>query len=261
MNRQSPRFFVLLLLSLLSPSLLAADLTFRSTDGAVNVVLDGVIERGDSGKFIQLVEDSPREFMQAANIQLRSPGGSLDEALKLAQLIEKSGLIATVESGDTCASACFLLLVSAQFRWVDDDAKVLVHRPYPAAARADLDGFSKDQASQQEAIGAMRKFLQDRSIGTEIIDQMMTHPSTSAHRLSTREFYSHVRSLSPTLEELTIKRCGLSNQNIFTASRTFAGDPATDDLSCIRHFVISLKFDFTELVVGKERFERVFRTL
>lgn len=261
MNQQNKVVLLVLVLLLFSEAPLAAELTFRTTDGAVNVVLEGVIERGDSRKFLQLVEDSPREFMQAANIQLSSPGGSLEEALNLARLIENSGLIATVEAGDTCASACFLLLVSAQFRWVDDNARVLVHRPYPAVARSDLEGFSQDQKGQQEVIGAMRRFLLERSVATDVIDKMMSHPSTSSHTLSAREFYSSVRHLSPALEELTIKRCGLTNRNIFTAGRDFGGNPASDDLSCIRHFVISLKFDFTESVVGRERFERVFKTL
>lgn len=199
--------------------------------------------------------------MRASSINLNSDGGSILEALKIANIIEKSGLIATVENGDTCASACFLLLVSAQFRWVSDDAVVLIHRPYLPAARTDVDGYSKDLKSQQKATAAMRNFLEERSISSSIVDKMMNFPSNDAHQLTLDEMRSDVRNLSPTLEELTIDSCGLSNRNIFSAGRVFKGPDHKDDITCIRNFLMSLKGSFTMSLIGKERYTSVLESL
>lgn len=238
----------------------AAELRFDSGPGGA-LKLTGEIRPGDSKKLLNIVRNQPVEFMRASSISLNSPGGSVTEALKVADLIEKSGLMATVESGDTCASACFLLFVSAQFRWRASDATVLIHRPYLANTRTDVAGYNSDLKLQQQFVAEMRHFLEERAIPSMLIDMMMNFPSNDAHDLTVSEMHEHVRHLSPTLEELTIKRCGLSNRNIFSNERDFGGDPGQDDLSCIRKFTISLKFDFTESIIGKERFKEAFDLL
>lgn len=238
----------------------AAELRFDAGPGGA-LKLTGEIRPGDSKKLLSIVRNQPVEFMRASSIRLDSPGGSVTEALKLADLIEKSGLMATVESGDTCASACFLLFVSSQFRWRANDATVLIHRPYLANTRTDVAGYNSDLKFHQQSVAEMRNFLEERAIPSMLIDMMMNYPSNDAHELTVPEMHKYVRHLSPTLEELTIKRCGLSNRNIFSPERNFGDDPENDDLSCIRRFTINLKFDFTESIIGKERFKEAFDLL
>lgn len=245
-----------------STGAVAAEFLFKpKSTGAVQLALIGEIKPGDSEKLTRLIRDQPREFIGASSISLSSKGGSIIEAIKVADIVEKSGLIATVESGDVCASACFLVLVSAQFRWLSDDAAVLIHRPFLPDVKTDVEGYSNDLKAQQKATAAMRGFLEERSVSSALIDKMMNYPSNNAHRLTAQEMDKDVKHLSPTLEELTIRRCGLSNQNIFNSDRNFGDDPEKDDLSCIRHFLISIKFDYAESIIGEERFDKVLETL
>lgn len=240
----------------------AADFSFRpQKNGSVQVVLSGKIEPGDREKLIDLIRQEPKDFVGASYISLNSPGGSVLDALKIADVVEKSGLIAVVNSGDTCASSCFLVLASAQFRWQSPKAEVLIHRPYLLSQKTDLLGYNQNVKTQQAGVAAMRAFLEERSISASIIDKMMSYPSNAAYQLTPTDMREGVRYLSPTLEELTIAKCGLSNLNIFSPDRNFGGKPDSDDLSCIRHFLIRLKFEFTRVVIGEEKFEKVLNSL
>lgn len=199
--------------------------------------------------------------MNTPYLQLNSPGGSVIEAVRLGEQIEKSGFMATVQHGDTCASACFLLFISAQFRYMDNSAEILLHRPFISHPRTDLKGYDADRKLQQATTKALRDFLEERSVPSQLIDVMMNYPSNNAHRLTVPELQFGIHSISPTLEELTLARCGLTNENIGNSDRDFDSGSDTDDLHCIRHFTMQLKFDYVRSIIGEERFETEFNAL
>ena len=255
------RLFVLALLLLASQAATAGTFFVSHTGGATQINFDGPIVAGDTQRFLAFVRANPRDVMKAAAIRLNSPGGSVAEAVKLADQLERSGFMVTVESGQECASACFLLFVSGQFRWMHSEAQVLLHRPYVASPKKDMQGYEADRKSQQASIKALRNFLEERAISSGLVDKMMNYPSASAYRLRMEDLDTDVRHLSPALEELTLGRCGLSNQNIFSPDRDFSGDPDHDDLSCIRRFTMNLKFDYVESLIGPKRFRAEFEKL
>ena len=249
--------FLLLACFLLGGTASAADFSFDGEKGRA-LVLNGEIQPGDAEKLQEVIRNQPVEFMRASSLSLNSQGGSVTEALKLASIIEKSGLMARVNSGSTCASACFLLYVSSQFRSSDSDGNILIHRPYLTKVRTDIKGYNTDRNSQQKSLAEMRAFMEERAVPSSLIDKMLNYPSNGAHRVTAQELFEEVRHLSPTLEELTIKECGLSNRNIFSEERDFGGNPGQDDLSCIRKFTMPLRWDYTRAVLGDVRFRQAW---
>jgi len=225
--------------------------------GAVSISFSGPISDGDAGKFVSLIDKFPAEIVRATSIQLDSSGGSISEALSLAKEIERSGLIVTVEDGDTCASACFLLLASAQYRWIGDSSSVHLHRPYLSTPSTSLDGYSSDSSLQQQTTLEMRRYLEQRSIASQLIDKMMRNPSNEAYRMTVHDMRMHMGNLAPTLEELTISKCGLTNSNIFTEDRDFRGI----DMPCIRFFLIPMKAQYVRSLVGQARYSEALERL
>lgn len=253
--------FVSALLLLASQAVNAGTFFISHDRGGTQVNFEGPIVAGDTNRLLAFVRANPGDVMKAAAIRLNSPGGSVAEAVKLGGQLERSGFMVTVESGQQCASACFLLFVSGQFRSMHSGAQVLLHRPYVASPKKDMQGYEEDRKSQQASIKALRDFLEERAVSSRLVDKMMNYPSATAYRLQMEDLDADVRHLSPTLEELTLGRCGLSNQNIFSSERDFSGDPDNDDLSCIRRFTMRLKFDYVESIIGPKRFQAEFEKL
>lgn len=222
-------------------------------DGSTLLVMDGAIEQGDSQRMINLIKNSPVQFMVANGMRVNSTGGSVGEALKLARIVESSGLYFRVEGSDVCASACFVLYAAAPARWVSDDAQILVHRPYLAGTPKSSSEYTGTVKTQQQATSIMRDYLQARSIPSSLIDKMMTYPSTKAHRITKGELFDGIGMLSPVVEELTLKRCGLTNTNIQTDSRNYR-----DDLACIGEVIYPLKSEYTRTLIGDARYEAAY---
>lgn len=218
-----------------------------------HIVFSGEITPGDATRFVEMVRRQPLDFLRSSYLELDSPGGSVSEALKLADQIEKSGFIVQVDSGQTCASACFLLFISGQFRVMQKSGQVLLHRPYINSPRHDLNGYEADRKLQQATTKKLRDFLEERAVPSSLIDKMMNLPSTYAYLLTPEDMHSGVHYMSPYLEELTIRRCGLTNENFLTLDRDTASD-----YRCIKHFAFGLNMDYIKGIIGEKRFNSVF---
>lgn len=71
------------------------------------------------------------------------PGGDLDEAIKLGQLIYDLGFATLVDGGDECASACALLWLSGTTLYMVEGAKIGFHQAYEAAGAASIVGNAR----------------------------------------------------------------------------------------------------------------------
>ncbi|MFO1089310.1 MAG: hypothetical protein U1E46_06985 [Hyphomicrobiales bacterium] len=147
----------------------AADIS-RSQD-AYSVLLQGELVPGDASRLIAYADSRTRLVV------LDSPGGSLGEGLRLAQLIAGAGWNTIVPSGASCISACAISFMGGNERIVGLRAIVGVHAPYKQED-AELGGVTDPQLAVERSLSnlALRKvileFAKSRGISRQIVDWM-----------------------------------------------------------------------------------------
>jgi hypothetical protein len=90
-------------------------------------LLTGGIEAGDALRFDAWLKGLPKPPDAFA---LHSPGGLVDEALKIGRIIRDSGLPVMVAADSACFSACPYILAGGAAREVSRQAQVGVHQHY-----------------------------------------------------------------------------------------------------------------------------------
>ncbi|MBV7393590.1 hypothetical protein [Mameliella sediminis] len=124
-------FAVIVALVLMPPHLRAAEITlvqdrtftFEEIEaGACSLRLGGRIEAGDAARLKQMLEDLfPLEFDdRSPSLCLDSPGGSLDEGVKLAQILAGHFTATVVPQGGECLSACAVAFMGGTFGAYED---------------------------------------------------------------------------------------------------------------------------------------------
>jgi hypothetical protein len=92
------------------------------------VLIQGPIQKGDYARLIQFVRHPDNYGRFARAVYLDSTGGDVAEAIKIANLLDKSYAATHVASGARCYSACFILWMSGVARHVSSGATLGVHR-------------------------------------------------------------------------------------------------------------------------------------
>ncbi|SEK33286.1 hypothetical protein SAMN05444413_101344 [Roseivivax marinus] len=101
-------------------------LTLTQEDGAT-WRLEGGIGEGDAERIAaRLADVSPA----AETLILQSPGGAVQEALRLGRHLRREGIATRMLAGEYCYSACPYLLAGGATREIADDASVGVHQHY-----------------------------------------------------------------------------------------------------------------------------------
>ncbi len=120
---------ILLILTLLAVTPPAWAMQFEADPvgpSATEILAVGPIEAGDVQRLRVLVNRLPPDTT-IASLHISSPGGSVAEADALAAAVRAARLVVTVDSGTSCASACFLIFAAAAERRVGASAKIGVH--------------------------------------------------------------------------------------------------------------------------------------
>lgn len=141
--------FALLTLGLLVPAQ-AADISAVTAGylpydeirkGKCTIELSGVIKKGDSERLRKVLSDrfDPSKLETHADVLcLDSPGGSLDEAITLVDMIWRSKVTTMVPSGKTCLSACAVAFMGGvrmegderrNARYMFADSRIGFHAP------------------------------------------------------------------------------------------------------------------------------------
>lgn len=208
----------------ISPTMNAA--TFRSIDdpswpNAKRLLLSGVIDAGDSRKLLQVLHEAKTPFRW---LQLNSPGGSLDEALRMAKILEQLNIRTSVDG--ICASACFFVWLAGAYRsanGVDTQrdlpslpavfrsegmlfGKIGLHRPYQAQIQA-------PSPRQPQLMRAVSEYLDSKLVPRRLIDIMMSRPSNDIYWM-TSEDITDVGQFNASLEEYLIQKCGF-DRNLY----------------------------------------------
>ena len=92
--------------------------TFVTPDDR-SIVISGRIDPGDEARFLSSL--STLRSGGSIEVYLRSPGGSVLAAMKIADIVRKAGLTTRIPYRATCASACVLVFAAGVTRIADAD--------------------------------------------------------------------------------------------------------------------------------------------
>lgn len=91
--------------------------------------LTGTIDPGAAGRF---ADEIAARGEYVTRVVLDSPGGSVGDALTMADLIHDRGLATQVEAGALCASSCPIIFAAGKTRRASPEAAIGVHQIYAA---------------------------------------------------------------------------------------------------------------------------------
>jgi hypothetical protein len=113
-------------------------------------------------------------------VVVNSPGGSIDEAIKIGRLLRKNELTVI---GQECISACVLILAGAVSRGV---VRVGIHRPYFEELDPKLTAAGVDQA-YKAMFQEIRDYLSEMNVPTALADDMEATPPDEVKFLTEEE--------------------------------------------------------------------------
>lgn len=124
-----------------------------STDGST-AYLKGKIELGDAARFDMLVESAKPRMLE-----LDSTGGNLVAGVAIGMKARERRMKTLVRNGATCASACGIIWVSANERYLDDKARVGFHSAAEAGKSARVDFANDGIAKYLFSLGMRMEFV------------------------------------------------------------------------------------------------------
>ena len=202
------------LLALVSTTIFAADIT---PTGSGRVLLDGQITEGDAERLIRAQQQSMLSLGRPLRtLELNSPGGSIAEAVRLAQLVELFRLDTWVVSEGNCMSSCFILFIAGNSRSAlghlegDRPTRAIgVHRPTFSEAALRTVDVPTFENKHRTLLARLRTFLVERGVPQDITEKMMRFSSQEIYWLTDKDLLA-LGFYSPTYEELIVAKCGRS---------------------------------------------------
>jgi hypothetical protein len=148
----------------------AAELaSVASKDEATIIALNGDVAEGDADAVEALIRSANQNGRLVAALRLDSPGGSLNEAVKLADLIRRAKLPTMVAAGSRCASACFIVFAAGIEKFANYEAAIGVHGVSDKAGH--------ETAQTEAATLAMARLASAYGVPPRIIGQMVVTPA------------------------------------------------------------------------------------
>jgi len=151
---------------------LAAPVSFELAGGG-RLVATGTIVPGAAEAFATEVE---RRGSYVKTVVLHSPGGSVQDALKIGRLIRERQFNTEVGDGRYCASSCPLIFAGGVERLAGPKAAIGVHQvsALTAAANATMaDGMS----SAQRVSAEVQRYLRDMGVDSQVWVHAMETPA------------------------------------------------------------------------------------
>src|SRR5882762_7562447 len=100
-----------------------------STMNGEGLLLNGEIMPGDYEHLLEVIRNDPGRFWNSTGFILSSPGGDIQEAVRIASLVKGTYSLVTVGRTAPCASSCFFIYAAAAQRWAGP-GMLGIHRPY-----------------------------------------------------------------------------------------------------------------------------------
>jgi hypothetical protein len=172
-------------------------------------MLRGEIRPGDYNYLLDVLRKDPVTFLINRVLVLSTPGGDVEEAIKIGRLVK--AVYGHVEVGPAtgkCTSAGFLIFASGATHDAEPGT-VGIHRPYVDPRRLTSLSPSQAVALQNDAFRRARSYLQELQIPTSLVDTMFQRASSEVYWLSLAELKDQIGHYAPWYEEFLIAKCGL----------------------------------------------------
>lgn len=193
-----------------------------------NLVLSGEIKTGDAKKLLAMLLDP--KSPDFSSVIVNSPGGSVDEAIKIAKLVKSLFTLVSVEPNGYCASACFFIFLAgsgrlaspaelmgtAERRTADALTRKLGSRPIPGFVglhRPFLTRIGNFNNKQRDAMRFVASYLEGELLPRRLIDLMMSKPSNDIYWLREDDL-AELGDYPPEQEEYFIQKCGYDRNHI-----------------------------------------------
>lgn len=147
------------------------------------VLIQGTIQKGDYARIIQFVRHPDNYGRFARTVYLDSTGGDVVEAVKIANLLDKSYAATHVPAGARCYSACFILWMSGVTRHVSSGATLGVHRINVKVGDTSVDQHS---AYFAQIARSVENYMSGLGTPRAILDKMTTTASADIFVISPR---------------------------------------------------------------------------
>jgi len=196
--------YIILVTLLIAADLPAAEIKYKKTPrDSYGIWVEGGIEAGDYQKVVSIIRAKKKmpRYLELVN----SPGGDMEEAIKIGEFVRKS-LLRVMVIGK-CYSACSLILIAG----IDRTAigEVGLHRPYferEYFSKLPLDDASRKYKALEKQL---EDYLQDMGSPSAIAEQMKSVQSTEIKIYEGEEFISMLGRRPSSIGEWLIARCGL----------------------------------------------------
>ena len=145
--------------------------------GIYVILFDGPIQDGDYQKLRKLYEKLGKP---PTEIALNSLGGSVEEAMRIGDFIEKENISATVPQ--YCASSCVLILAGGKYKTVN--GRIGIHRPYLTDTSIKPSEISTLFPKLKESI---KLYFERKGVSPQLSDDMFSIPPEQVKWLTPNE--------------------------------------------------------------------------
>ena len=181
--------------------------------GPVSILIKGQIQAGDFEKFQAFLLQPGRLKAYTNYVWLDSTGGNLAEAMKFANLFEKSSASVVVGPDGKCYSACFMMFASGVDRWLYAFGELGVHQ-VSVSFLANLPVLGKDARNGilQAVTNNASAYLAVQGIPQTLVTKMQETPASDMFIVNTlmikREGWQRTMALQPQFLEAVEQACG-----------------------------------------------------
>lgn len=182
------------------------------TKEGIYLSMEGTLAPGDFDQLSKI-----HSLVPIHTLKISSPGGSVAEALKVAEFVDENYIEVETDSLCNerglnqpfcgCASSCALIWLAAPIRGGVD---VKIHRPY--FEHSEFQNLPDAMALQKynEATSQVKSLLQSRGYSPEFIGSLFRIPREQARALTLKEIYA--LPIDSALDELVSARCYAGNE-------------------------------------------------
>ncbi len=174
-------------------------------------------------------------------LNIDSTGGAVREAMEAGRLIWDRPILVSVPADSDCLSACIFVATGARLRSLN--GHIGIHRVFTADAsiRTPTELRAASAGFEVEA----REYFQEFGVNTEIVDMMMSTPSSTIRYLSEDELNQYgLGPINVSLRELSrldvVRQCGVAYEQRVTAAEAEWNRRCPADLEMTRSSIPEL---------------------
>jgi hypothetical protein len=200
------------------------------------LILEGIIEPGDYFSVRNFLSKKSNFQKISGGVFLASPGGHINEAMKIGHLIRalqlstdappgpRRGALAFGEPAITrnnlvnpnnylCTSACFLIYVAGVRRHLTSAGRLGVHRP--TILKRALRHLDSERAkfAEKRIRSMVKQYLDEMDVPEKYLDLMFSVPPNKVRWITQAEFDSDLKGYIAKLKQMIDAQCQLQDES------------------------------------------------